>query len=375
MQALRIQDAPTWAIAAVCSVIVLLALAIKNVVHFTTMWFKRRKWIQVDAALQGLKEELMLLGSISLLLGAFQLLGELFCVSSTLGVSARITPCRESYRRHSRSKNTCERNGKVTLIESEDIHYLHILIFLLGALHLSCCCLTLLLSRAKMWSWWKWEKELSKCSDDTSETSPPASLSHLCFSTMTAVTVCCFQQLGISVTKSDYQAIRQAFIRKHGLIPQFNFHKYLCMVLGDDFRTVIGISAYFWICVILFLLLNINGWHTFVWMAFIPLGLLLIMGTKLQLELRNAKFNEEMQPKSQSFLYVFHFIIFQNSFGLTLFFWIWLEFGIDSCLLDNKIAVIVHVVIGIFVQVLCSYNTLPLYTLVSQLQGLTLADV
>uniref|UniRef100_A0A0A9HCT9 MLO13 n=1 Tax=Arundo donax TaxID=35708 RepID=A0A0A9HCT9_ARUDO len=41
--------------------------------------------------------------------------------------------------------------------------------------------------------------------------------------------------------------------------------------LEHDFKRVVGISWYLWLFVIFFLLLNINGWHTYFWLSFLPL--------------------------------------------------------------------------------------------------------
>nr|XP_016484180.1 PREDICTED: MLO-like protein 1 isoform X3 [Nicotiana tabacum] len=68
-----------------------------------------------------------------------------------------------------------------------------------------------------------------------------------------------------SVTKSDYTTLRLGFI-------MFNFHKYMIRVLEADFKKVVGISWYLWVFVVLFLLLNVHGWHTYFWIAFVPFG-------------------------------------------------------------------------------------------------------
>ncbi|URE41668.1 hypothetical protein MUK42_05426, partial [Musa troglodytarum] len=43
------------------------------------------------------------------------------------------------------------------------------------------------------------------------------------------------------------------------------------------------------------------------------------------------------------------------------------EFDLKSCFHDNFVSIIVNVIIGLLVQFLCSYITLPLYALVSQM--------
>ncbi|KAG6504319.1 hypothetical protein ZIOFF_036650 [Zingiber officinale] len=124
--------------------------------------------------------------------------------------------------------------------------------------------------------------------------------------------------------------------------------------LEDDFKKVVGISWYLWLFVVLFLLLNIHGWHTYFWLSFLPLVLLLAVGAKLEHIITKLamELSEEMYPQNQNevnwvkpsdehfwfnkpgiSLYLIQFILFQNSF----------EIGFGS------------------------YSTLPLYAIVSQM--------
>ncbi|KAG8371617.1 hypothetical protein BUALT_Bualt13G0106900 [Buddleja alternifolia] len=183
------------------------------------------------------------------------------------------------------------------------------------------------------------------------------------------------KQLYGSVTKSDYAALRLGFIMTHcGGNLKFNFHKYMIRALEDDFRTVVGISWYLWVFVVIFLLLNINGWHTYFWIAIFPFILLLAVGTKLENVIsqlahevaeKHSAIEGELvvQPSDDLFwfnrpqivLFLIHFILFQNAFEIAFFFWIW-------CSPDDFIC---H--FSVFIQVLCSYSTLPLYALVTQM--------
>ncbi|KAL7230467.1 hypothetical protein ACSBR2_008862 [Camellia fascicularis] len=65
-----------------------------------------------------------------------------------------------------------------------------------------------------------------------------------------------------------------------------------------------------------------------------------------------------------------HFILFQNAFEIAFFFWIWLQYAFDSCIMGHVRFIIPRLVIGAFVQVLCSYSTLPLYAIVTQVSPL-----
>lgn len=127
-------------------------------------------------------------------------------------------------------------------------------------------------------------------------------------------------------------------------------------------------SWHLWVFVVLFLLIDINGWHTYFYLSFLPLivsvhwryqthqikphwfnfdifvltlQLLLIVGAKLehvitQLAQDSSIDPEEQQspvrikPSDQHFwchrprivLYLIHFILFQNSFEIAFFIWI-----------------------------------------------------
>ncbi|KAL9685293.1 hypothetical protein QQ045_022741 [Rhodiola kirilowii] len=148
-----------------------------------------------------------------------------------------------------------------------------------------------------------------------------------------------FKQFYGSVTKADYLALRQGFIMEHcPSNPDFNFHKYMMRTLSVDFKKVVGISWYLWLFVILFLLLNIEGWHSYFWLAFLPLALLVVVGAKLEHIItrlaEEVKIEEgvvqEVEPSDAHFwfgkpklvLYLIHFILFQNSFEIAFFFWI-----------------------------------------------------
>ncbi|XP_043688707.1 MLO-like protein 13 isoform X2 [Telopea speciosissima] len=196
-----------------------------------------------------------------------------------------------------------------------------------------------------------------------------------------------FKQFYGSVTKSDYTAMRLGFIMTHCRSNQdFDFHKYLMRTLEIDFKKVVGISWYLWLFVVIFLLLNVEGWHTYFWLSFLPLILLLLVGAKLEhIITRLAEDVEErrtddptappVKPSDKHFwfgrpgivLYLIHFILFQNSFEIGFFFWIWCSYGFHSCIMEKVGYIIPRLIIGVVVQVLCSYSTLPLYAIVTQM--------
>ncbi|KAF3602082.1 hypothetical protein F2Q69_00033914, partial [Brassica cretica] len=189
-----------------------------------------------------------------------------------------------------------------------------------------------------------------------------------------------------SVTKSEYIALRHGFIMTHcPTNPTFNFHKYMLRTVEMDFKKVVTISWYLWLFVVVFLLLNVGGWNTYFWLSFLPLILLLMVGTKLEniisslavdvCEKRNRGEQAVITPSDELFwfhrpeivLQLVHFILFQNSFEIAFFFWILFTYGIHSCIMEKLGFLIPRLVMGVLVQVLCSYSTLPLYALVTQM--------
>ncbi|GLJ51583.1 hypothetical protein SUGI_1096330 [Cryptomeria japonica] len=66
-------------------------------------------------------------------------------------------------------------------------------------------------------------------------------------------------------------------------------------------------------------------------------------------------------------LHLIHFSLFESAFQLAFFFWAWYEYGLKSCFHKQTVDIVVRVSLGITVQIVCSYVTLPLYALVTQM--------
>ncbi|XP_027162672.1 MLO-like protein 13 [Coffea eugenioides] len=408
---------PTWVVTVVCFIIVLISLGAERGLHRLGKLFKHRKLHALYEALEKVKGELMLLGFISLLLTVFQGLISHVCIPRD---SANIMlPCKLKTEassggsehlgiaKHGRrllaedvSLETCARQGKLPLLSLEALHQLHIFIFVLAVVHVIFCVTTMLLGGAKIRLWKHWENSIR------SETSQPhrAHAIHIHhhrifkeragrywrkFAVVSWV-VSFFKQFYGSVTKSDYIALRRGFIRAHcPSMPHFDFHTYMMRTLELDFKKIVGISWYLWVFVMVFLLMDLAGWHSYFWLSFLPLVLLLLVGAKLEhiitelaqevAEKRNGE--AEAAPVKPSdelfwfhspnlFLYLIHFILFQNSFEIAFLFWVWTTYGFKSCIMEKLGFIIPRLTIGILVQVLCSYSTLPLYALVTQMGSL-----
>lgn len=198
---------------------------------------------------------------------------------------------------------------------------------------------------------------------------------------------CFFRQFFHSVAKVDYFTLRHGFIAAHlSTNSTFNFQKYIRRSLEDDFKVIVGISPFMWLLVVIFLLVDVHGLQVFLWVSFLPLIMVLFIGTKLEvivakmaLQLKDqnsvVKGTLVVQPNDKLFwfrnpefvLTLIHYILFTNAFELAFFVFVTLQYGFHSCYHERLEIVIIRVVLAVMVQVLCSYITLPLYALVTQM--------
>ncbi|KGN64744.1 MLO-like protein 6 [Cucumis sativus] len=428
-----LEQTPTWAVAVVCFVLLVISIFIEYSLHLIGHWLKKRHKRALFEALEKIKSELMLLGFISLLLTVGQ--GPITEICIPQHVAATWHPCTkeredemnkeveksvehlglnrrrllhllgngESFRRSlaaAGGEDKCAAKGKASFISADGIHQLHIFIFVLAVFHVLYCVLTYALARAKMRSWKTWEKETKTAEYQFSHDPERFRFArdtsfgrrHLSFWTKNPALmwiVCFFRQFVRSVPKVDYLTLRHGFIMAH-LAPQshtqFDFQKYINRSLEEDFKVVVGISPPIWFFAVLFLLSNTHGWRAYLWLPFIPLIILLLIGTKLQviitkMALRIQERGEVVkgvpvvEPGDDLFwfnrprliLYLINFVLFQNAFQVAFFAWTWYEFGLNSCFHEHIEDVVIRISMGVLVQILCSYVTLPLYALVTQM--------
>ncbi|KAK9756639.1 hypothetical protein RND81_01G111400 [Saponaria officinalis] len=420
----ELDQTPTWAVAAVCAVIVIISIVLESVLHFIGKSFHKNHKKALYEALEKVKGELMVLGFISLLLTFGQNYIVNICIPMELANTMLPCPLREQVK-HDNSNHGVEdkaehhrkllwydrrmlsgggdatigcKEGYVALISVNGLHQLHIFIFFLAVFHVLYSCITMMLGRMKIRCWKDWEQEaLNKKNEFTSD-APRFRLTHETsfvkghnsFWTKNPVLFilgCFFRQFYRAVRRSDYLALRHGFISVH-LAPasKFDFQKYIKRSLEDDFKVVVGISPLLWASAVLFLLLNVDKWDMMIWLSFLPLIVILAVGTKLEAVITKmaVEITERhavvqgmplVQVSDRNFwfcwpqliLYLIHYVLFQNAFEITYFFWIWYEFGLRSCFHQNFTMTIVRVGLGVGVQFMCCYITLPLYALVTQM--------
>ncbi|XWS56455.1 hypothetical protein CRYUN_Cryun09bG0086800 [Craigia yunnanensis] len=422
-KARSLEETPTWAVAVVCFVLVVISILIEHAIHILGKWLKKRHKPALYEALEKVKAELMLMGFISLLLTVLQGTISDICIPTSIANTWHPCDKKAEAKKYSESSgrkllefsddgtyiprrslaskyDKCQEQGKVALVSAYGIHQLHIFIFVLAVCHILYCIITYALGRTKMKKWKAWENETKtieyqyyndperfRFARDTS-----FGRRHLNFwsrSTLSLWIVCFFRQFFGSVTKVDYLTLRHGFITAHlapGNETKFDFQKYIKRSVEDDFKVVVGISPIIWFIAVFFLLAYTHGWYSYLWLPFVPLVIILMIGTKLQVIITKMALSIQdrgdvvegapvVQPGDDLFwfgrprflLFLIHVVLFMNAFQLAFFVWSTYEFTIKSCYHEHLEDIIIRVSMGIIIQFLCSYVTLPLYALVTQM--------
>ncbi|XP_057513555.1 MLO-like protein 11 [Actinidia eriantha] len=414
---------PTWSVATVLTVFVAVSLLVERSIHRLSNWLRKTDRKPLLEAVEKMKEELMLLGFISLLLTATSSIISNICIPSKFYDSV-FAPCTKSEvdeevesnasqdrklltsfaRTHSfrrmlneLNQNTCK-EGYEPFVSYQGLEQLHRFIFVMAVTHVSYSCLTMLLAIVKIHGWRAWEDEAQMDRHDslveiTREMTMRRQSTFVKFHTSNPLVknsfliwvTCFFRQFGNSVVRADYLTLRKAFILNHNLTSKYDFHSYMIRSMEEEFQRIVGVSGPLWGFVVAFMLFNIKGSNLYFWIAIVPVTLVLLVGAKLQhiiatLALESAAITgyysgAKLKPRDDLFwfkkpellLSLIHFILFQNAFELASFFWFWWQFGYSSCFIRNHMLVYLRLILGFAGQFLCSYSTLPLYALVTQM--------
>ncbi|XP_062227169.1 MLO-like protein 14 [Phragmites australis] len=416
---------PTWSVATVLTLLVASSLLIERSIHRLSNWLKKTHRNPLYKAMEKMKEEMMLLGFISLLLAATSRIISGICIDSKY-YNSKFSPCTkeeveesinaEHAVAHSRKHlmevilhHSLRRNlegryhqhkgcheGYESFVSHEGLEQLHRFIFVMAVTHVTYSCLTMLLAILKIHKWRKWEDEafrdnhesFSQIAYVSATRRQPAlakSYSFRSWSQNSAVMwfFCFIAQFGQSVVRADYLILRKGFIMNHNLSPTYDFHNYMIRSMEEEFEKIVGVSGVLWGFVVAFMLFNIDGSNLYFWIAILPVTLVLLVGAKLQHVIatltaegaRMSAYGPRIKPRDDLFwfkkpeflLWLIHFILFQNAFELASFFWFWWQFGYDSCFIKNHLLVYGRLILGFAGQFLCSYSTLPVYALVTQM--------
>ncbi|CAA6673451.1 unnamed protein product [Spirodela intermedia] len=408
----KMDQTPSWAVATVCTVIIIISLLLEKGLHRIGKWFSDKHKRAMVEALGKIKDvddsRVHLL--VADVCGDY---ADKICVPLSAGNTMLPCPSGKRSQAKKEAEGSCGISrsawsprggcwlgqGKVAFMSAYAIHQLHIFIFFLAIFHLLYTAATMALGRAKIRRWKEWERETSSLDYEFSNDPSRFRFAHETSFVRQHTSfwdripfllyiVSFFRQFFWSVRKADYLTMRHGFISVNPLGPgtRFDFQKYIKRSLEDDFVVIVSISPILWASAVIFLLINVHGWHTLFWISLVPPVIILVVGTKLQaiitwmaLEIKERHVVVQGIPvvqlsdhhfwfgKPGLVLFLIHFTLFQNGFHLIYFLWIWYTFGLNSCFHESFGLVIARVAIGVSVQILCSYVTLPIYALVSQM--------
>ncbi|CAL5386193.1 unnamed protein product [Camellia sinensis] len=337
--ATALEFTPTWVVAGVCTVIVSISLAVERLLHFTGKYLQRKKRRLLFEALQKVKEGNIIKICVNQSVTHHLLPCKLSSQSSShQGDSSSNTTETTSHHRRLLAEqlpgaNYCAAKNKVPLLSVEALHHLHIFIFVLAIFHVTFRVLTVVFGVAKIRLWKHWEDSIAKDNYDTEQVLVPklTDVHQHDFikgrfqgigknSVMLGWLRSFFKQFYGSITRLDYMTLRHGFIMKHCRgNPKFDFHKFMICALedDDDFKKAIGIRV-----------------------------LLIAVGTKLEHVV--SQLVHEVAEKH---------VAIEGEL---------VQYGFDSCIMGQVRYIVPRLVIGVFIQVLCSYSTLPLYAIATQ---------
>ncbi|XVF59792.1 hypothetical protein PTKIN_Ptkin07bG0304300 [Pterospermum kingtungense] len=418
-----LEETPTWAVATVIVIMVCFGYLVHHSLKKFGEWLVKTKRKSLLAALEKIKDELMLFGVLSLLMGHWISFFAKICVKSS-SLDSRFYPCAKIDNRlmlehmivssskylnntisrvqgTTRSHDYCP-EGEDSFASYESLEQLHNFVFVLGVTHVSYSFIAIALAMIKIYSWRAWENQAKILAhqhlQDSSQTGPSSlkmrrlttfifhHVSHPWSQRKVLVWLLCFsRQFWSSINYADYMALRLGFITTHKLPFTYDFHNYMVRSMEEEFRDIVGISVPLWIYCILCVFLDFHGTHIYFRLSFLPAILILIIGTKLhRVVVKLAVEVMELHPldgfrrfnlrnelfwfgRPRFLLVLIQLISFQNAFEMASFIWSLWEIKDPSCFMENNSFLVIRLAFGIISQCWCSFITFPLYVIVTQM--------
>ncbi|KAH9751359.1 MLO-like protein 4 [Citrus sinensis] len=401
-QGRSLAETPTYTVASVITVLIFVCFLVQRAIYRFGKWLKMTRRKALFASLEKIKEELMLLGLISLLLAQWARWISEICVNSSLFSSKFYTCSEDDNGIHQKmlSKSSflflnesdvppkgiinnhkshqCG-EGHEPFVSLEGLEQLHRFLFVLGITHVLYSCLAVGLAMSKIYSWRKWENQarISAVADSNMQAKKNK--------VMRRQTTFVFHH-----TSHPWSRSPVLIWMKHKLPLSYNFHNYIVRSMEDEFHGILGISYPLWGYAILCIFVNIHGLNIYFWLSFIPAILVMVVGTKLQhvvsslaleiMEQTGPSVGTQVKPRDDLFwfrkpeilLRLIQFIIFQNAFEMATFIWSLIEQNIAIVSTYNNLAfnTITHNtsdIAWILVQFWCSYSTVPLNVIVTKM--------
>ncbi|KAL3752900.1 hypothetical protein ACJRO7_000316 [Eucalyptus globulus] len=384
---------PTWVVAVVCFSILFISIVVDRFIRCAGQYLEDSKWWPLVGGSRKIKDELMLLGVISLLLTVFQTRIAKICISERL--DNVLLPCKKPDSSSavanfitSSSASSATRGRHLLILASDTTDYCSQKVTFpeLLLLLLDYSELIIQWSMLEIYDEWSQKDDIQNVLTEILERykNPLGSFRY--------VLVSILQKTFTSLTEHEYIALRQNFIAaRNPKEPGKDFQKYIMRTLQKDFEKMMGIRWYLWLCAVVYLLVNVAGWNAHFWISFIPFTLTVIISIKLermitQLAKEVAKKHKHDKDKSsensaKDLVFKFseddfwfsglkmvgrllHIVLFVNSLELAFFFFIMFQYGLHSCIVGKVGFVVPRIVMGVIVQIVCSSRILPLHAII-----------
>ncbi|XP_054803273.1 MLO-like protein 4 isoform X2 [Prosopis cineraria] len=394
-------ETPTYSVASVVTVMVFVCFLVERSIYRFGKWLQKTRRKALYASLEKIKEELMLLGLISLLLALCARWISEMCVKSSL-FNSEFYICSDEDDELDKNErimlespfpftnNTDIPKGLISsafhqcpkghepFVSYEGLEQLHRFLFVLGITHVLYSCLAVGLAMSKIYSWRRWENQASIAADGNLPEKKNKVMrrqttfvfhhtSHPWSRSPTLIWMLCFlRQFRSSIQKSDYLALRQGFFTKHKLPLSYNFHNYMVRSMEDEFHGILGISWPLWGYAIICIFVNIHGTKLQHVVSTLALDIREQTGPsdRTQVKPRDDLF---WCNKPEILLWLIQFVIFQNAFEMATYIWSLWGLKERSCFMRNQYMIIIRLASGVIVQFWCSYMTVPLNVIVSQM--------
>jgi mlo protein len=411
-----IEEEPSWVVVVMLLSFLFISILVEHGMEHIHHKLSERHSEGLLSVHHKIKDELMLMGFISLILVALEdrLLSICIPMNAVIGV-----PCwhDESHpglnftRAHGRRfllaaekrDELCD-EGYTKLLDLRAIHHIHILIFCIAVMHILYSCVLIVLSQAKMAMWTGWET----WGDDPKETldllqKPPQHVGW--------VRSFC-EQFYNSLDPIGFLTVKRYFVIRAKKKAGFQFGAYVTEMLEHDFTDFVGISWWMWFILILQVVsegydlgrLSVFASMSVVFSVYTSTRCRMLLvhlsdgvyteytkglkDEKVTHEILNSLQHtdlhadrerlddlepEDVCPCGCSFLgydvfkTMIRFVMFQNSSSLSQAAFYWWQIGTDACYFNNRNSAILifQIVLNLSMLLHNSLVTVPLYCVVT----------
>ncbi|THG22925.1 hypothetical protein TEA_026972 [Camellia sinensis var. sinensis] len=336
------------------------------------------------AALDKIKEELMLFGLMSLLMGHWIIFVAKICVKSS-ALSSRFYPCvadssvlerlslqhltisSPNYVNYSvfreqvnKQRNFCP-EGRESFASYESLEQLHRFLFVLGVTHVSYSFFAIALAMIKIYSWRTWENQVKSMAPQELQVLILPSEFRIQTQAISVYSFVSAASFGVPLIELTTWPCAWASL----LLINYHCHMIFIIICFEAWRKN-------------FVILLASGTNLYFWLSFLPATLHRIV-VKLAVEIMDTcpqtggvhhhiKLRDELFwfGSPRLLLRFIQFISFQNAFEMAMFVWSLWETNQPSCFMENRSFIVVRLTFGLVSQFWCSFITFPLYVIVTQ---------